>query len=67
MKQEKHYQKITARVRLGELNLGELWRYRDLIGLWTRRALVLSYKQTVLGPVWVLLTPVYMGWCSIRT
>src|SRR5687767_11566940 len=35
-----------------DLNLGELWRYRDLIGLWVRREFVAVYKQTILGPLW---------------
>lgn len=35
-----------------DLRLGELWRYRDLIGLWVRREFVAFYKQTILGPVW---------------
>ena len=35
-----------------DLNLSELWRYRDLIGLWVRREFVAVYKQTILGPLW---------------
>jgi lipopolysaccharide transport system permease protein len=40
-----------------ELNLKELWRYRDLIGLMVRRDFVSAYKQTVLGPLWHLTEP----------
>ena len=57
MTERNYYQKITAHSKPWQLNLGELWRYRDLVWLWTRRLLVLSYKQTVLGPLWVVLTP----------
>lgn len=39
------------------LNLRELWRYRDLIFLFTKRTLALVYKQTVLGPLWLILRP----------
>ena len=39
------------------LNLKELWRYRDLILLFTKRTLALVYKQTVLGPLWLVLHP----------
>lgn len=39
------------------LGLGELWQYRDLVRLLTKKALVAQYKQTVLGPLWVILTP----------
>lgn len=38
-----------------DLRLGELWRYRDLIGLWVKREFVAFYKQTVLGPVWHII------------
>ena len=39
------------------LNLKELWRYRDLIVLFTKRTLAMMYKQTVLGPLWLILRP----------
>ena len=39
------------------LNIRELWRYRDLIVLFTRRTIALTYKQTVLGPLWLVLHP----------
>nr|MCR5150211.1 ABC transporter permease [Clostridiales bacterium] len=48
---------ITAGHRLFDLKLGELRRYRGLIWLFTKRSFVVTYKQTVLGPLWVLLTP----------
>lgn len=41
------------------LNLRELWRYRDLILLFTRRTLALMYKQTILGPLWLVLNPLF--------
>ena len=44
-----------------ELNLGELWRYRDLIVLLVRRDLVAMYKQTVLGPAWYFLQPLLVS------
>ena len=48
---------ISARRRWFELNLKEVWQYRDLIALFTRRTFVLTYKQTVLGPAWIFLNP----------
>jgi lipopolysaccharide transport system permease protein len=39
------------------LHLRELWRYRDLVGLFVRRDFVASYKQTILGPLWHLIQP----------
>ncbi len=41
------------------LDLREVWRYRDLIYLFVRRDLVAQYKQTVLGPLWFLLQPLF--------
>jgi len=39
------------------VDLGELWRYRDLILLFVRRDFVAQYKQTVLGPLWFFIQP----------
>lgn len=41
------------------LNLREVWQYRDLIYLFTKRNFVVSYKQTILGPAWIFLTPLF--------
>lgn len=48
---------ISSKHKWFELNLKEVWRYRDLIVLFTRRSFVLTYKQTVLGPAWIFLNP----------
>lgn len=42
-----------------KLNLKEVWQYRDLIYLFTKRNFVVSYKQTILGPAWIFLTPLF--------
>jgi len=39
------------------LNLGDVWRYRDLLLLLVHRDFVAKYKQTVLGPAWFILQP----------
>lgn len=41
-----------------ELNLKEIWRYRDLFWLFVRRDIVTVYKQTILGPLWYILQPI---------
>lgn len=41
------------------IDLAELWRYRDLIFLFVRRDFVTVYKQTILGPIWFLLNPLF--------
>lgn len=50
---------ISSKHRWLELNLKEVWRYRDLITLFTKRDFVVSYKQTILGPAWIFLTPLF--------
>jgi lipopolysaccharide transport system permease protein len=40
-------------------NLKEIWRYRDLMVLFIKRDIVTVYKQTVLGPIWFLLQPIF--------
>jgi lipopolysaccharide transport system permease protein len=40
-----------------DLQMSELWRYRDLIWLFVWRDFVAYYKQTILGPLWYLIQP----------
>lgn len=40
-----------------DIDLKEVWRYRDLIWLFTKRSFILRYKQTILGPLWVIFQP----------
>lgn len=42
-----------------DLRLAELWQYRDLVGLLVRRDFVATYKQTILGPIWFLIQPLF--------
>ena len=48
---------ITSQKKWFELNLKEVWRYRDLIVLFTKRTFAVTYKQTILGPAWIFLNP----------
>ncbi len=54
----KYHTHITSQKRWFELNLKEVWQYKDLIWLFTKRSFVLTYKQTVLGPAWIFLNPI---------
>jgi lipopolysaccharide transport system permease protein len=45
---------------LFNLNLADVWRYRDLLLLLIHRDFVAKYKQTVLGPAWFILQPLLM-------
>ena len=49
---------ITPRDRLLSLDWREIWRYRDMFVLFVLRNFRVAYKQTVLGPLWFLITPV---------
>jgi lipopolysaccharide transport system permease protein len=42
-----------------DINLKEIWSYRDLILLFVRRDFVAYYKQTILGPLWFFLQPLF--------
>ncbi|MBR5425785.1 MAG: ABC transporter permease [Clostridiales bacterium] len=40
------------------LKLDEVWHYRDLVRLLTRRTFTVTYQQTVLGPLWIIINPI---------
>lgn len=48
---------IKPRNNLFEVNLKEIWQYRDLISLFIKRNIITQYKQTILGPVWFVIQP----------
>lgn len=49
---------ITPKDRLLALDWKELWRYRDMFALFVERNFRTAYKQTILGPLWFIITPV---------
>lgn len=57
MKEEQFETVIRARNGWFDINLRELWKYRDLILLFVRRNFVSLYKQTILGPAWAVIQP----------
>ena len=50
--------RIRPHEKLWHIDLGEIWRYRDLIELFVRRNIVVEYKQTILGPLWYIIQPI---------
>ncbi|WP_035667981.1 ABC transporter permease [Flavobacterium sp. 83] len=50
---------ITPKNKFFSLNLKEVWQYRDLLMLFVKRDVVTVYKQTVLGPLWYLIQPLF--------
>ena len=57
IEKNQYHTHISSKHKLFSLNLKEVWTYRDLIWLFTKRTFVVSYKQTILGPLWLFLTP----------
>jgi lipopolysaccharide transport system permease protein len=49
---------IRPKRHLLDVNLQELWAYRDLASLFVQRDIVTVYKQTILGPLWFVLQPI---------
>ena len=54
---EKYHTHITSERKWFELNLKEVWQYKDLIVLFAKRNFTLTYKQTILGPLWIFINP----------
>lgn len=50
---------IKGHSSLFSLNFGDLWRYRDLLLMFVKRDFVSFYKQTVLGPLWFFIQPIF--------
>lgn len=50
---------ITPKRKLIDLNFNEIWRYRDLLILFVKRDIITVYKQTILGPLWYFLQPLF--------
>ena len=57
--QENWTEVISPKRSLLDINLKEIWRYRDLIMLFVRRDFVSQYKQTILGPIWLFIQPLF--------
>ncbi|NQY29495.1 MAG: ABC transporter permease [Flavobacteriaceae bacterium] len=50
---------ITPNQKLINFNFKETWKYRDLLLLFVKRDVITVYKQTVLGPLWYLIQPLF--------
>ena len=48
---------IQPNSKLFNLNLKEVWRYKDLLNMYVKRDIVTLYKQTILGPIWYIIQP----------
>lgn len=59
IKQDEWLYEISPKRGLFELNFKEIWQYRDLLMLWVKREITTVYKQTILGPLWFLIQPLF--------
>lgn len=50
---------ITPHGDLFHIPVGDIWKYRDLLWLFVRRDFVSFYKQTILGPLWFFIQPLF--------
>lgn len=50
---------IKPKTRLLDLPLGEIWQYRGMIYMLVKRNYQVQYKQTILGPGWMILAPIF--------
>ncbi|HEY6142824.1 MAG TPA: ABC transporter permease [Flavobacterium sp.] len=50
---------IKPKNKFLSLNLKEVWQYRDLLMLFVKRDVITVYKQTILGPLWYLIQPLF--------
>src|SRR4051812_23486009 len=50
---------ITPKDHLFDLHLKEVWRYRDLLLLFVKRDFAAQYRQTILGPLWHIIQPIF--------
>lgn len=50
---------IRPQAHLLDLKLREVWRYKDLLWMFVRRDFVAQYKQTILGPLWHFIQPIF--------
>lgn len=58
-KEEQWLYTISSKRPLIDLNFKEIWRYRDLLFLFVKRDVITVYKQTLLGPLWYFIQPLF--------
>ena len=50
---------ISSKRSLVDFNFKEIWQYRDLLFLFVKRDIITLYKQTILGPLWYIIQPLF--------
>ncbi len=49
---------ITPKRGYFEFHFNEIWNFRDLLLIFIRRDIITQYKQTILGPLWIVIPPI---------
>lgn len=57
--QQQWTETIESSHSLFDLKLKEVWRYKDLVYMFVKRDFVSEFKQTVLGPIWFFINPIF--------
>ena len=50
---------IENKSALLNIDFREVWRYRDLLAMYVKRDIITFYKQTILGPLWFVIQPLF--------
>ena len=56
---EKYSTLIEPKTSLLSVDFKEIWRYRDLFSMFVKRDIITQYKQTILGPAWFFIQPMF--------
>ena len=57
--QQQWTETIESNHSLFDLKLKEVWRYKDLVYMFVKRDFVSEFKQTILGPIWFFINPIF--------
>ncbi len=57
--QQQWTETIESNHSLFDLKLKEVWRYKDLVYMFVKRDFVAEFKQTILGPLWFFINPIF--------
>ena len=57
--QQQWTETIESNHSLFDLKLKEVWQYKDLVYMFVKRDFVAEFKQTILGPLWFFINPIF--------
>ncbi len=57
--QQQWTETIESEHSLFDLKLRQVWKYKDLVYMFVKRDFVAEFKQTILGPIWFFINPIF--------